>query len=137
MNTPPLVRPARWTDQLLSLPALSIRQPYALLVTQGIKDVENRSRRTHKREPILIHASLSDEYLTPEVAKMCEAICGFQLPKTYEFGGIIGVAEIVDCVPRHSSPWKLRGTWGWVLANARPLPFRACKGAVGFFYPFK
>ena len=60
---------------------------------------------------------------------------GFTFPADYEFavGGIVGVADIVDCVRRHPSRWKARGQWGWVIANARPLPFRECKGAVGFF----
>ena len=37
--------------------ALSIRQPWAWLIVHGSKRVENRSRRTHYRGPVLIHAS--------------------------------------------------------------------------------
>lgn len=36
---------------------LSVRQPYASLLVGGIKDVENRSRRTNFRGTVLIHAS--------------------------------------------------------------------------------
>lgn len=132
---PRLSRLARWSSSLLSLPALSVRQPYAWLIVNGIKDVENRSWQTHKRGLVLIHASMSHEFLNSEVAEKCEALAGRRIPTGYDIGGIVGVAEIVDCVRKHPSKWKERGSWGWVLANARPLPFRECKGAVGFFYP--
>lgn len=37
--------------------ALSVRQPYAWLIVNGIKDIENRTWRTGYRGPVLIHAS--------------------------------------------------------------------------------
>lgn len=48
------------------------------------------------------------------------------------FGGIVGEAEITDCVSRSRSPW-FGGQFGFVLANARPLPFRPIRGQLGFF----
>ena len=39
-------------------------------------------------------------------------------------GGIVGVVHVVDCITAHSSPW-FTGPWGWVLRDARPLPFVA------------
>lgn len=47
-------------------------------------------------------------------------------------GGIIGVAEIVDCVEASDSPWFF-GRYGFVLRNARPVEFIPVKGALGFF----
>ena len=49
-------------------------------------------------------------------------------------GGIVGEAEIVDCVTQSPSPWFV-GEYGFVLRNAKPLPFEPCKGALGFFKP--
>lgn len=49
-------------------------------------------------------------------------------------GGVVGVAEIVDCVAASPSPW-LFGPWGWVLRGARRLPFAPCPGALNFFSP--
>jgi hypothetical protein len=101
-----------------------------------VKDIENRSMRTHHRGPILIHASLSTAYLNWEMKKQLEGLSGVKIPDIdYDTGGVVGVVEIVDCVRKHGSVWKAPSEWGWVLANARPLPFRECKGAVGFFYP--
>lgn len=126
---------ARWTPALQGLPALAIRQPYAWLVVNGIKDIENRSRRTHYRGQVLIHASLSEELLFADSLLKLNTRAGIDLPSAFKTGGIVGVAEIIACERRHASDWKDPSSWGWVLANARPLPFKACKGALGFFRP--
>lgn len=132
INFPPT---ARWTPALQTLPALAIRQPYAWLVVNGIKDVENRSRRTHYRGQVLIHASLNAELLFDDTQDELSELAGISIPEEYDVGGIIGVAEITACQRRHGSVWKDPSCWAWVLTNARPLPFRACKGALGFFRP--
>jgi hypothetical protein len=49
-----------------------------------------------------------------------------------ERGGIVGEAEIVDCVRESASPWFF-GTYGFVLRNARALPFKPWRGELGFF----
>ena len=56
------------------------------------------------------------------------------LPDTFETGGIVGIAEITDCVKRHRSKW-FQGPFGWTLANARRLPFKPVKGHLKFFTP--
>ena len=102
--------------------ALSIRQPFAHNIIHDGKDVENRTWRTHYRGPVLIHAGVSKAELDrDEYGK-------------YEFGGIIGMAEIVDCVQSMDSKW-FYGPWGFVLSNPRPLPLIPCKGALSFFNP--
>lgn len=135
LKPPPSLPPLRWTPLLRRLPVLSIRQPYAWLVVNGIKTLENRSWRTHYRGPVLIHASASLANLTVTECEKYGARGGVLMPENYAVGGVIGYVEIVDCVRHHPSIWKHRGTWGWILAHARPLKFRPCKGAVSFFYP--
>lgn len=125
----------KWSSSFEKLPALSIRQPYAWLVANGIKEIENRTRRTHYRGPILIHASLRRQELTDDVIKKLELLAGYKFPSSFDQGGIVGIAEIVDCVEKSTSPWKIEEHWGWVLSNARPLDFRPCKGALGLFKP--
>jgi hypothetical protein len=49
----------RWTLSLARLRALSIRQPWAWLIVNGVKDIENRSFRTRHRDPLVIHAGLN------------------------------------------------------------------------------
>ena len=38
--------------------ALSIQQPWAWLIVNDHKDIENRDWRTHYRGPVLIHAEI-------------------------------------------------------------------------------
>ena len=117
--------------------ALSIRQPWAWLIINGGKDIENRTWPTKFRGPVLVHAAngmTRAEYenaLDPLHASGGEVI---DLPafEDLERGGIVGSVEIVDCVRCSDSPWYL-GAWGFVLRNPKPLPFRPLKGALGFF----
>jgi hypothetical protein len=104
-------------------------------MVNGIKDIENRSRQTHYRGKVLIHASLNEDLLFTDSMSELSARASIELPDSYDTGGIVGVAEIVGCERRHGSDWKDPSSWGWILANAQPLPFRPCKGALGFFRP--
>ncbi len=125
----------RWTPTLEKLPALSLRQPWAWLVVNGYKNIENRSWPTRHRGPLLIHASATMTDLQPESFMVIQREYGVRLPDSYHVGRIIGVVDVVDCVATHSSKWKTRGSWGWVLKNPRQLPERDYKGSVGIFYP--
>ncbi|MDR1498523.1 MAG: ASCH domain-containing protein [Puniceicoccales bacterium] len=129
----PLRKFSRWTPSLAALPALSIRQPFAWMIVHGFKDIENRTWNTRFRRPFLIHAASMPDTLYDEDIALIEKQTGAKFPAELTTddaptGGIVGVAEIVDCVKEHPSSWKFPDTWGFVLANARPLPFRACKG---------
>lgn len=123
------------------IPALSIRQPWAYAILHG-KDIENRNWKTAYRGPILIHAGATmpmRDYR--EAARFIEAR-GVTVPHPQDLkrGGIIGRAELVDCVTRSNSPWFARepsgrGSYGFVLANVEPLPFVPCAGRLGLFIP--
>lgn len=128
---------ARWTPRLQQLRALSLKQPWAWLVVNGFKDIENRTWRTRHRGPLLIHASSSRDLLTPDYEEEFSRDYAVVLPARdkFGFGGIIGVVEVVDCVKQHPSKWKFKDSWGWILEHPRRLPFRQCKGFVGLFKP--
>jgi ASCH domain len=126
---------ARWTASLAQAKALSIKQPWAWLIVNGFKDVENRSRRTHHRGPLLIHAGLDRSWFTDKSATDIKRRFGVDIPEALEFGGIVGVADLVGCSDKHVSPWFAKGNFAWELANPRRLAFRECKGALGLFKP--
>jgi hypothetical protein len=48
-------------------------------------------------------------------------------------GGIVGSATITDCVQEHPSPWKILGSWGFVLAQQRVREFVPYRGQLGIF----
>jgi len=133
MRYPKLIR---WTPTLANTRALSLRQPWAWLVVNGLKDVENRSWRTNHRGPLLIHASRTiEKQAVDNMRPYCQAKLGINLDEQLLTGGIIGVVEVTDCLRKHLSTWYVAGNWAWVLKNPRRLPFRECKAVVGFFTP--
>lgn len=114
--------------------ALSIKQPWAALIAHGIKDVENRSRRTNYRGKILLHASAKSAL--PRDAKTYDLLTAAQwravqnmhlqawyINKAWRNGDIIGEAEIVGCVNDSTSIWAEPGQWHWQIANARIYTF--------------
>ena len=122
--------------------ALSIRQPWAWAILNAGKNIENRPRRFNYRGPICLHASKAmtnrefDEFVFfarglnsdghwPEDKWLPH-------PGELEQGGIIGTANIVDCVEQSDSPWFF-GPFGLVLENIKPVPFVPVKGALGLF----
>lgn len=118
--------------------ALSIRQPWAAAIVHLGKDVENRDWPTRLRGPIAIHASktLSQDDINAFHETVRDRIDLAGRPSLYfpeePRGGIVGMAEIVDCVEASSSPWFF-GRYGFVLRDARPVDFIPVKGALGFF----
>jgi len=122
--------------------AISIRQPWAWLILNAGKDIENRDWYTNFRGRILLHASkgmTKDEYedaldTAHGVSITHPFTPGLTMPpfSKLERGGIIGWVEIVDCVVKSDSPWFF-GRYGFVLRNPRPLTFTPYKGALGLF----
>lgn len=119
--------------------AISIRQPWAWLILNAGKDIENRDWPTNFRGRVLIHASKNcsraeyDGAVDFLIARDLERRGG-GLPWIDQFdrGGIVGSVEIVDCVTASDSPWFV-GEFGFVLRNPQPLPFAPAKGRLGFF----
>ena len=110
--------------------AISIRQPYAHCVVTGEKPVENRTRPTQHRGLLLIHAA---KVMTVTDCDRVDDLAKTALPhEDLERGGIIGVVELVDVVEAHRSRW-FSGPFGYVLRNARRLPFIPCLGQVGLW----
>jgi hypothetical protein len=75
--------------------ALSIKQPWAALLVHGIKTIEIRSWPTAKLGKILIHASKS---LEPDPAAWDRITTPALIKTAGLVGGIIGVAELFDCI---------------------------------------
>lgn len=109
--------------------ALSVKQPWAWLIVNGRKDIENRTWATKYRGRVLIHASKKVD--TGAIHHLTLKL-GVALPSFFETGGIVGEAEIANCVTYSQSGW-FEGPHGFVMQNAKPLPFMPCLGKLGFF----
>lgn len=116
--------------------ALSIRQPWAWLIVRGHKDIENRVWSTNLRGRILIHAGKGYGREGEEDREFVMGEFGIAIPSKadLEFGGIVGHADLVDCVHESRSRW-FNGPFGLVFANAAPRPFEPRIGALNFFRP--
>lgn len=125
--------------------ALTISQPFATLIAQGEKWVENRSWPTGYRGPLAIHAGEGTQYLDRE-----------QLAD-YPTGQVIAVAQLVACVHLHAvqkrdplpcdqllmaniDPTALlahehaEGPWCWVFKEVRQLLRGVlCRGSQGLW----
>lgn len=113
------------SDNKLPILALSIRQPWASLIAEGFKLVENRGWATSYRGMFFIHASKAP-------MEERDVICATRILETYhgirsqhirniiessesKRGGIIGVSRIVDVVQDFPSPWARHGEYHFVL----------------------
>lgn len=104
---------------------LSVRQPWADLIVIGWKDIENRSRATHYRGPLLIHASQTVD--TGARAALLEELAadGDEESLAY-FGGdpvigaIVGIVNLTDCVTESKSEW-FEGPYGYILEDSLPF----------------
>lgn len=118
--------------------ALSIRQPWAWLIVNGYKPLENRNWRSNYQGILLIHASLSFDskgyqWVVDNAERLNVPLD--KLPKAKDFpkGAMVGFAYMRDCCQNSDSPW-FTGPYGFILDGAKPLtkPYPA-KGTLGIF----
>lgn len=113
--------------------ALTIIQPYAHLIAEGLKVVENRKWATPYRGPLLIHAGKNRSWLESGERERYPHMA---------FGAIVALATLVGCVPLEKLPERYRGhryaegPFCWLLRDVRrlvePVP---CTGAQGLWEP--
>lgn len=115
--------------------AIAVKQPWAWLLANGYKDIENRTWNTKHRGQILIHASAvkasPSDYLA--ALEICRPL-GIELPGRDDLprGGIIGVMTVSGVTMESDSPWFF-GPVGWQVHSGRPLPFRQHHGRLSTF----
>ena len=125
--------------------ALTIKNPWAHLIATGIKDIENRSRRTHYRGKILLHTSKQMDSRWPNVLRLFTPEQILKIPSEnlgriihaseLNMSAIIGEAEIVDCIQNSKSVWAEPGQWHWIIKNAvmYEKPILHVKGQLGIW----
>ena len=133
---------------------ITIKQPWASLIIDGIKDIENRTWPTKFRGRVLVHSAES-----PAKGLPSEFLNGIQYAQVFTKnkldslnglnGYILGSVDIVDCVINHPSIWAEKTKeikdvdgnvvhefkiYNWVLANPikflEPIP---AKGKLSFW----
>lgn len=124
---------------------LSLTEPYATLIKNGIKTIETRSWKTNYRGRLYIHASstkIPKEYLNNE------ALMALVDLDKLNYGNIICYCDLVDCiemtggfiqeVKKNNNEYITGvyavGRYAWILKNINLLdkPIRA-KGHLGIW----
>ena len=125
---------------------LSLREPSATLIKNGIKTIETRSWRTNYRGTLYIHASASK--ITKEDMKRTDLMALTNLDDL-NYGNIICSCELVDCIemtdefieevkknkPKdYVSGLYEPGRYAWIIKDIKPLakPI-AAKGQLGIW----
>jgi polynucleotide 5'-kinase involved in rRNA processing len=130
--------------------ALSLRQPWAWLVVNAGKRIENRYWSTKFRGEFLIHAAKGctryEHFFA--IGMLREIEFRRKLPhiltpawKDTERGGIVGRARLVDVLSPCVTPvygscdedWHMHDQYGFRLVDVVPMPFRPLRGELGFF----
>ena len=104
------------------------------MIAAGIKDLENRRWRTNVRGAVLLHAGRAwgqEQDTDLETLQVDFPDIDWARAR-FDRGGIIGLAELVDCVSYSSSPWFV-GPHAFVFRNARFVEPFAYRGQLGFF----
>lgn len=126
--------------------AITIKQPFATLIVDGVKDVENRSWVLPKKyigERVLIHASKNESFYKQMPVEMSfEQIKEFAdhynnttiNAEIFPLGAIIGSVVITGCVTDRESVWAMPDHFHFTLAHAvrfpEPIP---ATGKLGFW----
>lgn len=121
-----------------SVRALTVKQPWAELIVTGLKDVENRSKRTSYRGRFAVHAGLKradfDDLDLSAMPRKLRRPIEDAWQRHDNAGRVLGTVELVDCVDNSPSPWAISSYWHWILRDPRPYA-RAipAKGQLGLW----
>ena len=128
--------------------ALTVRQPWASLIADGLKTIEVRTHRVSYRGLLIIHAgqTMAEYGYDPRAKESGD-------PLEYSMGTTAAIARLTGC--RRLEPDDEQATcadpawwpfawedpeafdhvWGWVLADVAPLPHVPLRGRQGLWIP--
>ena len=111
---------------------LSLTEPYATLIKNGIKTIETRSWKTSYRGRLYIHASSTK---IPKAYKENHALMSLVNNKELSYGNIICSCDLVDCIEmtdefideikknnnEYVTGIYAKGRYAWILKNIEVL----------------
>ena len=133
-----------YNSYVMYMKVLSIKEPFATLIKDGIKQIETRSWKTNYRGKLFIHASLTKNNKSiigrNELLKLIEN-------KEMNYGNIICECELVDCIymdEKFLNEIKNNhieyicghydiGRYAWIFTNVKPIKPIPAKGRLGIW----
>ena len=115
------------------IPSLSIWQPWAWLIVNGHKDLENRVWATKHRGLMLVHAGKRIDPNDAEIRRWVRTELGIVIPENLPTGGVVGGTHVtgMETTPVQS-PWWM-GPVAWKLERSFVLPFHEVPGRQKLF----
>lgn len=123
---------------------ISIKEPFATLIANGMKKIETRSWKTNYRGEIFIHASgksLAKEFLTNDI------VIALIKNMDMNYGNIICRCNLVDCIYMNEDfleyikqnpteynvgEYKL-GRYAWIMEDIEPIYPIPAKGQLNIW----
>ncbi|MBU3905198.1 MAG: ASCH domain-containing protein [Nanoarchaeota archaeon] len=118
--------------------ALTIKQPYAHLIINGIKTIELRSRNTKFRGEFLVHSSKKSDIEEVKLRKLTDLETGKVLGKVTlsEVKKYNTLKELMKdkskCQIRSNKKWKFP-VYGFILTRSMKIKPIKYKGRLGFW----
>lgn len=125
---------------------LTVKQPWAYLIVDNIKDVENRTWQTKYRGELYIHTSKNSfDFLALDYIKNIDNLL-YQYVVDYfgirnnkitkhmeQFGSIIGKTNIINILDNSYSVWAMKDSYHWMLKNSSRISPIPCKGKLNIW----
>jgi hypothetical protein len=124
---------------------LSLKQPWADLIANGVKTIETRTWRTKYRGDIVIVSSIREDtgaylYLSKKFPAQYKRLLEISHKSRSDiYGAALCVAKLVNCRPMNVTDQPAaccllyEGAWAWELANIRPMNPITIKGQLSLF----
>jgi hypothetical protein len=113
---------------------LSVKQPWAWLLTHGYKDVENRTWTVGYRGELWIHAGKAVDATAYE--SLVKAFPNIPLPPLADLPrmGLVGTVQLVKIVADSTSVWAMKGCNHWLVEHGTETTFEPMPGRQGLFH---
>lgn len=125
---------------------LTVKQPWAHLIVDNIKDVENRTWQTKYRGELYIHTSKNSfDFWALDYIKNIDNLL-YQYVVDYfgvrnnkitkhmeQFGSIIGKTNIINILDNSYSVWAMEDSFHWMLKNSSRINPIPCKGKLNIW----
>ncbi len=124
------------TGKRQTIKTLSVKQPWAWAIAEGLKTIETRKWCPNHRGDILIAASLRPDKIFLE---WLISQRGIDILGEIEYGKAIAIVELLHCRPmtRADESFALcpvyPGAYAWVLGNVRKIEPYPVKGRLGLY----
>lgn len=125
---------------------ITIKQPWATLIVEGNKNVENRTWQTKYRGELYIHSSKNsfdffcldflkeNDYLLYQYIMIYFGIKNNKITRHINmFGSIIGKTNLYDIVDNSDSKWAMGNSYHWLLKDSQKIEPIPCKGKLNIW----